>query len=282
MRIGSSLSGADLVAQHNLAQAMALLNAASVRLSTMQRINRGADDPAGLIAMGQLEAELTSLEALDTSAGRMVGAIHVADSAMAEVGDLLNAIRGDVVEAASAGLSEGEVAAKQMEIDAALGAINRIGGSTGLAGRPLLDGSYTLTLSPGAGPSSSLTLPEISTAALGSNEARLSELASGGSASLASGNFVGALKALDAAQSQVLNARAEAGAFEQYTIQSTQRLLGNMEESIASSIGQIRDTDVAAETSRLIRSQILVDAGISALRLTSQSRRLASRLLSGP
>lgn len=281
MRIGSSLLGADLSAQHSLMQAIAQLDAASVRLTTMQRINRGADDPAGLIALGQLEAELASLEALDTSAGRTVGAIHVADSAMAEVGDLLNTIRGDVVEAASAGLSEGEIAAKQMEIDAALGAIDRIGGSTALGGRPLLDGSYTVTVSSGAGSSSSLTLPEINTAALGSDETRLSELASSGTASLASANFAGALKALDAAQSQVLNARAEAGSFEKYTIQSTQRLLGSMEESISASISQIRDTDVAAETSRLIRSQILVDAGLSALRLTSQSQRLASQLLSG-
>ncbi|NQT40026.1 MAG: flagellin, partial [Planctomycetes bacterium] len=63
MRISSSLSGIDLTVQHNLMKSISLLNQASTRLSTMKRINRGSDDPAGLIAVGQLQAELESINA---------------------------------------------------------------------------------------------------------------------------------------------------------------------------------------------------------------------------
>jgi hypothetical protein len=74
MRIGN-LSNADLTAQHNLGFAMARLGESLIRLGTMQRINRGSDDPAGLIGANQIQAELTALEKLDTSLGRTVGVL---------------------------------------------------------------------------------------------------------------------------------------------------------------------------------------------------------------
>ena len=61
MRVGSQLYGADLAVQRNLLGAYAQLSLASTRLSTMSRINRGSDDPAGLIAVEQLEAELVAM-----------------------------------------------------------------------------------------------------------------------------------------------------------------------------------------------------------------------------
>ena len=63
MRVGSRLSGIDLTAQHNLLQSYNQLNLSSVRLSTMQRINKASDDPAGLIAVEDLRAELTAINA---------------------------------------------------------------------------------------------------------------------------------------------------------------------------------------------------------------------------
>ncbi len=130
MRIGSRLSGADLAAQHYLIQAFARLQAANTPLSTMVRINRGSDDPAGLIAMEQLRAELTAIRAASDNAARAGGVVRVADSALREVSGLLNSIRGHVVQAAGGGLSDAEIAAKQIEVDAALEAIDRIGSYT--------------------------------------------------------------------------------------------------------------------------------------------------------
>ena len=94
-----------------------------------------------MIAAETIRAELTAIEKASYNAARAQGMMHVADSALSEVGNLLDTIRGNVVAAAGGGLSEAEMAAKQLEIDAALEAINRIGNTTSFGGQKLLDGS---------------------------------------------------------------------------------------------------------------------------------------------
>ena len=458
MRVGSRLFGVDLTAQHNLARAFAQLNQSNTRLATMSRINRGSDDPAGLIAVGQLQSELTAIKAASDSAARAGGAIHVADSGMAEVGNLLNTIHGNLLDVAGGTLSDGQINAKQIEIDAALEAINRIGSYTSFNSRKLLDGSgsfevsgandqqisnievqqnagggqqtldvevlqaaasarvtyeggavaedvsleisgnegtvvldfsagasvdqiaqavnstsdssgvaasvedgvltfsssgvgsdsrvtveaasgsfdvgeataggtdvvanvngveftgqgnqlkintqtvqadvefvsgfsgqadpvtisggaMTFNFSPSPGDTVSLSLPKINAAALGGSTGRLSDLASGGSASLTSGNLARAVDVVDTARNQVLQARARAGAFEKYTIQSSQRVLGNMEENLSSAMSMIQDTDAALEASRLTQSRIMVNAALSSVALASQRRGLVASLL---
>lgn len=282
MRIGSNLSGLELTAQHHLFQALSQLSLSSVRLSTMQRINRGSDDPAGLIAVEQMRAELTAIREAEYNASRAAGMAHVADAALGEVGNLLISIQGNLVAAAGGALSDAERAAKQLEIDAALDAINHIGRVTSYGGQKLLDGSgspRTFAFSPDVAQTSTLAPPTISTAALGAADGRLSDLATGGSAALSSGNLSEAIGVLDAARGQVLNARASIGAFEKYTIESSRRLLDSMEENLSSAVSSIFDTDVALETSRLVRSQILIDAGISSLMIAGQRRSQAADLL---
>lgn len=283
MRIGSQLSGLELTAQHNLLQALSQQSASSVRLATMQRINRGSDDPAGLIAVEQMRAELTAIQEAEHNASRAAGLAQVADSALSEVGDLLISIQGNV-GAAAGGFSDAEVEASQLEINAALDAINRIGNTTSYGGRKLFDGSagdLTFLFSADVAQTTTLELPTVSTAELGTATGRLSDLASGGSASLTSDNLAEAAEIINAAQSQILDARARTGALEKYTIESSQRLLGSMEENLSSAVSSIFDADVAVETSNMTRSQILVDAGISSLMIANQRRGLIGRLLGG-
>ncbi len=282
MRISSNFSRLELTAQHNLSQALKQQSLASVRLSTMKRINRGSDDPAGLIVVEQMQAELESIKAAEGNAARAAGLAQVADSAMNEVGNLLISVRAKVVASAGNTISDAERAANQLEIDAALDAINRIGNVTSYGGHKLLDGSsseLTFLFSPNVTETSTLELPTINSAALGSEDGRLSDLAAGGSASLTSGNLTEAISILDGARSQVLDARARTGAFERYTIESSQRLLDSAEENVSSALSSIFDTDVAVETSRMIRSQILIEAGISALKVGGERRILAAGLL---
>ena len=86
-------------------------------------------------------------------------------------------------------------------------------------------GAMTFNFSPDLSRSTMLALPKINATALGGSAGRLSDLASGGSASLTSGNLAGAVGILDGARDQVLEARARAGAFEKYTIESSQAVL---------------------------------------------------------
>ena len=120
---------------------------------------------------------------------------------------------------------------------------------------------------------SSLALPTVNTNALGGAAGRLSELAAGGSASITSGDLGRAMEILDAAESQILEGRARAGAFEKYTIESSRRVLEGMEENLSAAYSAIADTDVAKEVSEWVRAQILVQTGITTLQIAGNSRR---------
>ena len=280
MRIGSLLSGADLAAQHHLLQAFARSQRANTRLATMIRINRGSDDPAGLIAMEQLEAELTAIRAASDNAARAGGVVHVADAALGEVNGLLSSIRANVVQAAGGGLSDAEIDAKQIEVDAALEAVDRIGSYTSFNGQKLLDGDrLTFNFSPDAADPVTLDMPNVNTSALGGAGGLLSDLASGGPASLQSGNLAEAIDVLDAAGAQILDARARLGAFEKHTIESTARVLGGMERNLASAKSLIGDADVAEETSRRTAAAVMVQAAVSTVALAGQRHRGIGRLL---
>ncbi|HBV66197.1 MAG TPA: flagellin [Rhodopirellula sp.] len=132
----------SLVAQSRLQNSNQDLQTALTRLSTGLRINTGADDPAGLIASEALRSEITSLGKAVSNTRRASQIISTADSGLGQVSNLLNDIRGLVVEAANAGgLSPEEIAANQLQIDSSLEAINRIAQSTTFQGSKLLDGT---------------------------------------------------------------------------------------------------------------------------------------------
>ncbi|TWU46225.1 B-type flagellin [Rubripirellula tenax] len=139
-RINTNVS--SLVAQNRLQSSNKDLNSALTRLSTGLRINSGADDPAGLIASEALRSEITGLNKSITNTQRASQIISTADSALGQVSNLLNDVRGLVVEAANSGaLSADEIEANQLQIDSSLEAINRIAQTTTFQGRKLLDGS---------------------------------------------------------------------------------------------------------------------------------------------
>ncbi|HUT57966.1 MAG TPA: flagellin [Phycisphaerae bacterium] len=115
------------------------------QLSTGLRINRGADDPAGLIAMESLNAELTAVNGALDNNQRSDAMLNVADGALGEISSLLGEIESLVIASASdAGLSASEKAANQAQIDSAITSIDRIVGTTSFNGKKLLDGSFSI------------------------------------------------------------------------------------------------------------------------------------------
>ena len=148
-RINTNVS--SLVAQNRLQASNKDLNSALTRLSTGLRINDGSDDPAGLIASEALRSEITGLGKAISNTQRAGQIISTADSALGQVGNLLNDIRGLVAEAANSGaLSQEEIDANQLQVDSSLEAINRIAQSTTFQGRKLLDGSLDYESTAGA------------------------------------------------------------------------------------------------------------------------------------
>ncbi|MCG8407409.1 MAG: flagellin [Phycisphaerales bacterium] len=117
------------------------------RLSTGLRINRGADDPAGLIASESLRSEIRGLSTAVSNSERAINVISTADAALGEVSKLLLEIKGLVTETANDGaLSDDEIDANQQQVDSLLVAIDRIANSTQFNGKKLLNGQLSYTI----------------------------------------------------------------------------------------------------------------------------------------
>jgi len=139
-RINTNVS--SLVAQKTLSRSNNDLQTALTRLSTGLRINKGKDDPAGLIASEILRSDIVATQRAVTNSERANQIIATADSALGQVSTLLNDIRGLVSESANSGaLSDEQIAANQLQVDSSLEAIDRIAQTTSFQGRRLLDGS---------------------------------------------------------------------------------------------------------------------------------------------
>ena len=112
------------------------------KLATGKKINSGADDPAGLMAVTALTSDLTAVDAGIQSNQRTDAILGVADGALSQVSTLLNDIQNLANQSSnSAGLSADELAANQAQIDDAISSIDRIVQSTQFNGKQLLDGS---------------------------------------------------------------------------------------------------------------------------------------------
>ena len=132
----------SIIAQANLARSSSDLALRLQRLSTGLRINRGADDPAGLIISERLRSEIQGLRQAVDNSERASSVIATTEGYLAEVADLLISIKGLVVEAANTGgVSKEEIEANQLQIDSAIESITRISNTASFAGLQLLNGS---------------------------------------------------------------------------------------------------------------------------------------------
>lgn len=112
------------------------------RLSTGLRINRGSDDPAGLIASERLRSEVRTIQQAIENSGRAANVISTAEGALNEVSALLLDLQNLIVEAAnSGGLTNEERNANQVQIDSILASIDRVARTTEFGGKKLIDGS---------------------------------------------------------------------------------------------------------------------------------------------
>ena len=125
------------------------------RLSTGLRINRGADDPAGLIASENLRAEKAAIGSAIKNSERADQVVNVAEGGLQEVSNMLVELQGLVGATANeAGVSQEERDANQLQVDSILQTIDRIANATSFQGTKLLNGNFDYTVS---GQATSLT-----------------------------------------------------------------------------------------------------------------------------
>ena len=217
------------------------------RLASGQRINSASDDPAGLITSENLRSVLAALDAESRSLERTNYVAATADAALSGISDqLIEAEALAVANANSAGLSDAEREANQMQIDSIVSSINRTVSSASFNGQALLDGSMTLT----AG-SESLSIESVALAT-------------------PIGEGTEALSALQNARAQVNTLRGEIGSFSRNTIATQLSSNAVATENVATAESTIRDTDYAAEVAERVRSSLLSSTALWAVSMSSE------------
>jgi flagellin len=132
----------SMIARQRLNRSGADLQIRLERLSTGLRINRGKDDPAGLIISERISTELKGIEQAISNSERASSVIATTEGSLTEINDLLNSIKALTVEAANSGaISDEERDANQLQIDSAIQSITRIANTSTFGGQKLLDGS---------------------------------------------------------------------------------------------------------------------------------------------
>jgi flagellin len=140
-RINTNVS--SLIAQRILGQQNHGLNKSLERLSTGLQINRGADNPAGLIASERLRSEKAAITAAIGNAERADQVVNIAEGGLQEINTLLLEVQSLVGQSANdAGLSREEREANQLQIDSILQTIDRIAQATSFQGIKLLNGTF--------------------------------------------------------------------------------------------------------------------------------------------
>jgi flagellin len=274
----------SLVAQRNLGISNTAVSKSLERLSTGLRINRGADDPAGLIASERLRSEKVALQTAISNNVRAVNLLGTAEGSLNEINALLLDIQALVAQAAnSGGITTEEVAANQIQVDEAINSITRISDTAQFNGKLLLDGSETFTFQIGAEINATnqvtVTIDDVSADQLGTT-GLLNTLLTGGANELSvTANLDTAATVVKESIDQIASLRGTIGAVQKNTLETSIRSLGTALENITSAESAVRDTDFAAETASLTRAQILSQAGTSVLAMANAAPQNVLALL---
>ncbi|MCH8005326.1 MAG: flagellin [Planctomycetes bacterium] len=136
----------SMIAQRVLRNQNAAMVVSLERLATGLRINRGKDDPAGLIASENLRSEKKAISGAISNAQRAEQVINVAEGGLQEIASLLVELKGLVGQSANeAGLSAEEKDANQLQVDSILQTIDRLANVTTFQGTKLLNGNFDYT-----------------------------------------------------------------------------------------------------------------------------------------
>jgi flagellin len=239
---------------------------ATARLASGERLNHAADDPAGLIASASMHASLAALDAESQTNERALVVTSIADGALGQISDLLDQAKGLVAaNANTSGLSVEERSANQVEIDAILSSVDRLASDTKFGGKPLLDGSATISAS-----GNSLTLASVKSDQLGSTTVdgethTLADLRSGGSLDITSTDSATSMAVISAAIENVATLRGRAGAFMKNDVEPRLSQIASAREHLVSTVSMIQDADIAQEVSAAARAELLSNASQQAL-----------------
>lgn len=274
LRIMTNVSA--LNAQKNLYMTNINMNRSMARLASGQRINQAADDAAGLAISENLKGQIRGLKQANRNANDGISLVQIAEGSLNEVSNMLIRLRELGVQAASDTIGETERKFLDVEYQQLKSEIQRVTESTNFNGYDLLNGTGGV-IDIQVGVFNDPFKDRISFNAGAAN----STLEALGLVAESVGTKEGAQNSLamvDGAMVSVNAIRANFGAM-QNRLQSTSNNLLNYDENMNAANARIRDTDVASESTEMIRNNLLMQAGTAILGQANQTNQLALKLL---
>ncbi len=274
MRVSTNIAAVN--AQRNLLGSQMNIQDSLSKLASGSRINKAADDAAGLAISENLKGQIRSTRQANRNANDGISMVQTAEGGLNEIGNIIVRMRELGIQAASDTVSNLERGFVDKEIQQLKNEMQRIASATTWGKTKLLDGS-TPTFDFQVGIYNDEFDDRISFDA-SVNVATLDAL---GLSGMDYNEKLGAqesLSLLDAAQEKVNGMRANLGAL-QNRLLSTVQNLGVFEENMAAANSRIRDTDMANSSSELTRNTIMLQASTAALAQANQTSSVALKLI---
>jgi flagellin len=298
---------AAMDAYRNLQKSSAAMNDSLAKLSSGSRINKAADDAAGLAISTGLQSQINGMTQAVKNAQDGINVVQTADGALTETTSILQRMRTLAVQASNSGsMDSTAIAATNQEFNQLQNELDRITSATKFGTQQLLGGSYTGSFTVGSDlTTGNVITVDLSTAGLTGSGGPLSGAAWTGagttynnenttatavtgldasglavdSAALTGGaSDANAIGNLDRAIDAVSSVRANLGAY-QNRFQHTVNSLNVAIQNATASNSQIADTDMASEMSNFTKNQILVQAGTAMLAQANQANQGILKLL---
>ena len=252
-------------AHRNLVSTSEGIGKAMERLSSGFRINRAADDAAGLAISERLRAQVKGIGQAQRNVQDGVSVVQTAEGALNEVHSMLQRTRELAVQYKNGSLSEGDKTSIQSEVNQLASEVAQIGEDTEFNGIKLLNEKATITFQVGANDGEVISVSTIS----------LGEAVKTAAFEFGSEEDI---KQIDEAIEAVSSQRAEFGAV-QNRLEHTLNNLAVYQENLSASESRIRDVDMASEMVEFTKLQILQQAGTSMLAQAQQSGSSVLKLL---
>lgn len=251
-----------------------LMSKSLEKLSTGLRINRAADDAAGLSVSEGLRSQIRGSQMAQRNGNDATALLQVAESGAQQIVDSLQRMRELAIQSANGTYSNTDRAYIQQEFQQLTCEITRIAGSTTYNSIALLNDvntTFTFQVSAaasGSAASSTISFQTVNLASFGD----FSVVGTVSSQDLAQA----AVASIDVALNSVLSLRSNIGAV-MNRLDKTVENLGNMVSNLSDAESRIRDVDYATESTKFSRNQILVQSSQSML---AQANQLPSSVLS--
>jgi flagellin len=259
LRINSNVDA--LAAHRNLARTSDNVSQAMERLSSGLRINKAADDAAGLGISEKMRAQIRGLAQAQRNIQDGVSMVQTAEGNLDEVHSILQRIRELAVQYKNGSTSTAGQGAIQSEVDALSSEITRIQGSAKFNGTDLLGTATGVTFQVGANDGETIAIT------FGSVD--IDDYSDLANVDLAD---------VDADLDDVSTARAGYGAV-QNRLEHALAVTGTYQENLTSAESRIRDVDMAEEMVNLTKNQILQQAGTAMLAQANQAPQAVLQLL---